>query len=88
MERVAEIGVLGAATVTRPPGSIDAELRQVCQPAKLICARRLTAWESTELVQIDRFSALGGQVFVDEHFVRKFVFGIVMDVLRHVAVER
>ena len=87
-ECVPEIGVLGAATVTRPPGGVDAELHQVREPAKLICARRRTAWKSTELVQIDLLSALGGQVFVDEHFVRQFVFGIVMNVLRHVAVQR
>jgi len=68
-ECVPEIGVLGAATVTRPPGGVDAELHQVREPAKLICARRRTAWKSTKLVQIDLLSALGGQVFVDEHFV-------------------
>jgi len=37
-ECVPEIGVLGAATVTRPPGGVDAELHQVREPAKLICA--------------------------------------------------
>ena len=81
---VAEVWILRTAAVTRPPTGVHRELREVREPAKLVGARRFAAGQSAELVEAHGVSALGSEIRVDEGLVGKFVFGIVMNVLRHV----
>src|SRR5438093_13662656 len=57
-EGVAEIGVLGAAAVARPPTGVDRELHQAGQPADLLSAGRSTARQRAKPIEIDGFRAL------------------------------
>jgi len=86
-EFIAEVRISGAAAITSPPGGVDRKLHEVGKSANLLGSSSLAAWESAELVEAYGVSSLGGEIRVDEIFVGQFVFGVVMDVLRHVAIE-
>ena len=86
-ERIAKVGVLGAAAVAGPPTCVDRKLHQVREAADLLGAGGLAAGQGAELVEVDGVGAFGGEVVVDEILVRQFVFCVVVDVLGHVAVK-
>ncbi len=86
-EGIAEIGILRAATVARPPAGVHRELHQVGKATDLLGARRLAARQSAKLIQIDGINAFRYQVGIDESEVAHLIFGIVMDILRHIAIE-
>jgi hypothetical protein len=56
-ERVAEVRVLGAAAVARPPRGVDRERHQVGEPLDLLGARRGAALKRAEPPQIDWLTA-------------------------------
>src|SRR5712692_6055960 len=84
---VTEIGVFRATAIPSPPAGVHGELHDIGEPADLLSACRLTAWQRTKLVQVDYVRAFGFQVSVNEYFVGQLILGIVMDILIHVAVE-
>ena len=45
------------------------------------------AWQIAECIQVNRIRAFRNQVSIDELFVADLIVGVVMNVLRHVAVE-
>ena len=51
-EGVAEVGVQRVAAVARPEARVDGQLHQVREPSDLLSAFRLTARQSTKLIQI------------------------------------
>jgi hypothetical protein len=55
---VTEIGILGAAAITSPPGGVDSELHEVGKAPKLVGAGRLAASQSAKAIEIDRVRAL------------------------------
>ena len=86
--RIAEVGVLGAAAIARPPTGVDGELHQVGETSELIGSSGLAAGQGAEAIEVDGVGTLRFQVRVDEDFVAQLVFGVVMNVLRHIAVQR
>src|SRR5271165_5261710 len=66
---------------------VHRELRQVGDPSELVGPGRLAAGQSAKTVKADGICSLGSQVRVDEDFVAQFVFGVVVNVLWHVAIE-
>ena len=83
-ERVAEVRILRRAAISRPPTCIHRKLGKVGKPAKLVGARRFATGQSTELVEVHGVRALGGEICVDENLVAKFIFRVVVNVLRHI----
>ena len=84
---VAEVRILRAAAVASPPAGIHVEIHEVCEPADLLSACRLAAGQGAKLVEIDCVRTLGRQKGVDELRVRKFIVGVVVDVLVHVFIQ-
>ena len=81
-------GFAVAAAIARPPIGVDGELRQIGEAAeRLVRSCRLAGGQRAEGIEADGVGAFGGEVGVQENFVAQFVFGVVGDVLIHVAVE-
>jgi hypothetical protein len=87
-ERVAEVRILGATAVARSPRSIDRELRQVGEPSELVGSRSFAAGQGAESVEIHGRCTMGSEICIDKDAVRQLIFGVVVDVLWHVSVER
>ena len=49
-----EIGIVGAAAVTRPPACIERELHEVGEPWLAACSRSLASRQRSKLIEIDR----------------------------------
>ena len=86
-ERVTEIGVLIAAAVARPPTGVHGEFHEVGEPPDLPGACRFTTRNIAKVIQIDGIGANGSQECVDEREVADLILGIVVNVLRHVAIQ-
>src|SRR4029077_14811716 len=54
---IAEVGVLGATAVTRPPPGVDGELRQISKAAELVGACRFAAGQGAEAIEVDGICA-------------------------------
>jgi hypothetical protein len=64
------------------------EFGQVGDAAEsLVRSRDLAGRQSPERVEVDRVGALGGEVSIQKHFMAQFIFGVIRDVLVHVAVQ-
>src|SRR5215469_2831793 len=86
---VTEVWILGAAAIARPPGGIHRKLHQVGEaPEGLVRTRGLAAGQSAERVQVYGVRALGREIRIDENLMGQLVFGVVVDVLRHIGVEK
>src|ERR1700741_1117947 len=86
-EGIAEIRILGGATVARPPTGIDCKLGQIGETPNVRHAGDLAWAQGSKLTEVRNFGPLELQVIPQEGFVTKFVVGVVGDVLGHVAVE-
>ena len=75
------------AAVASPETGIHVEVHQVGEPSDIGGAGRFAAGQIGELIEVDRISADRLQVRVDEGEVTLFVVSVVVDVLRHVAIE-
>ena len=79
---------IGDAAILRPEAGIDGELGKIGQSSHLprpICfaARQLCERSQVDWLDPDRF-----QVITEESRVADFIIGVVMNVLRHVAIEK
>ena len=86
-EGVAEVGVQRVAAVARPEAGVDGQLHQVGEPSDLLGAGRLTARQSTKLIQIDGLGPFRSQIGVNEREMADLIVGVVVDVLVHVLVQ-
>jgi len=83
-------GVVVAAAVAAPPTGVDGELGEVGDPLSDGCRVDPVSdapFQGFELIETHLIRALGSQVGVDERLVAELILGVVMDVLRHVAIE-
>ena len=87
IECVAEVRILAATAIARPPACINCKLHQVGQPADLLRPGRFAAWQRAKLVQVDCIRAFGRQKSIDEDLMGQLIFGVVVDILRHVCIE-
>ena len=84
---IAEIGILPAAAVTRPPGGVDGKLHEIGEPGFSAGPGSLATGQRSKLVEIGRSRAHGHQICVQESKVSDLVIGIVVNVLREIRVE-
>src|SRR6516164_8258785 len=84
---IPEVRVLGTAAIASPPTRVDGELHQVGEASDLLSTCGFTTGKGAELVEVGYVRALRSQVRVDELLVGQLVFGVVVNVLRHIAVE-
>src|SRR5579863_602924 len=82
-----KIGVIGGAAVAGPEAGVDGEIHQVGEAAKVARARGFAAGQVGEWRKVNRLGADGFEVGVNESLVTQLVVGVVVNVLRHVAVE-
>src|SRR5205085_5137276 len=78
-KRVAEVGILRAAAVARPPARVYGEAHQVGETLDLLGAGSGAAGQSSEPLQVDWFTAARSEVRVDEREVGEFVLRVVVD---------
>ena|SRR5215467_467456 len=85
-ELVAEVRILVAAAVACPKRGVDGELHQIRKAPDLVGAGRGAAGQSAKSIEADGIETLRNQIGVEERFVAQLIFGVVVDVLRHVGV--
>src|SRR5882724_1821556 len=86
-EGVAEVGVQRVAAIARPEAGVDGQLHQVREPSDVLSTGRLTARQSTKLIQIDGLGPFRSQIGVKERGVGDLIIGVIMDILIHVLIE-
>ncbi len=86
-ERITEIRVLRAAAIASPPTGVDGQLHQIRESRLAAGPGRSAAFQRAKLLQIDDVRALRCQVRINEILMRKFILGIVMNILRHIGIE-
>src|SRR6202041_3386789 len=89
-ERLGESGAkvwIGCTPVAHEPASVHVEVHQVGEPADLLRSCRCAALQRAELIEVDRVSAFGLQVSVEERCVADFVDSVAGDVLWAVTIE-
>jgi hypothetical protein len=82
-----KIGI-GDAAILRPKAGVDGELGKIGESSHLLgavrfAARQLREWSQVGWLDTDRF-----QVITEKSCVADFIVGVVMNVLRHVAIEK
>ena len=86
-EGVAEVGVQRVAAVACPEAGVDGQLHQVRESSDLLGTGRLTARQSTKLIQIDGFGPFRSQIGVNEREMADLIVGVIMDILVHVLIQ-
>ena len=87
LESISEIRVLVIAAVARPPTRVHGKLHQIGEPSDLPSAGRVTAGQSTKLIQIDAIGPFRSQIGVKERGVGNLIVGVIMDILVHVPIQ-
>src|SRR3984957_18061589 len=85
-ERSSEVRVCRASIADEPTG-VYVQLHQIGETSNILCAGRLAALESLELVEVDRVRAFGLQISVEKSGMTDFIDGVAGDVLRAIAVQ-
>ena len=76
------------AAIARPKTGVYSELRKVCEPFKILVRPcRRTARQSSKPAEVYGLGAFRLQVRFEKSCVTNLIIGIVVDVLRHVAIK-
>ena len=86
-EGVAEVGVQGVAAVARPEAGVHGQLHQVGETSDVLSTGRLTARQSTKLIQINGLGPFRSQIGVKEREMADLIVGVIMDILVHVLIQ-